>query len=208
MVKRVLVGIDRDGTITNIDYNFVNDTLIHPLTYLGCECSKTEELCDGVDNDCDVEIDEGCDCINGEENTCINSLNLENVQHCISGVWSECIETCGNDGLDFGETCSNCPLDATCPLNLVCCDTSCTIPECNSNSECDDLNISTDDTCVGVGVCGAGCVHEIIVIPVPEDNTLLYLITITIGVVILLLFLLKKKEKKRNYFLIPSFSSL
>ncbi len=34
----------------------------------GSDC--TDEVCDGVDNDCDQEVDEGCDCIPGDTQSC------------------------------------------------------------------------------------------------------------------------------------------
>ena len=83
----------------------------------GCECEVTDEVCDGKDNDCDSDIDEGCDCTAGETDGCYNGpegtagegICHEGERTCQSdGTWGPCMnqrtpasdEDCGNDSDD------------------------------------------------------------------------------------------------------------
>ncbi|MCK5416416.1 PKD domain-containing protein [Candidatus Parcubacteria bacterium] len=81
----------------------------------GNDCNDTvntiyfdaSEVCDGIDNNCDGTIDEGCTCVNGDTQIC--GLNIGECKigtsTCSGGTWSSCIgqiipimEVC--DGLD------------------------------------------------------------------------------------------------------------
>jgi hypothetical protein len=69
-----------------------------------------EELCDGLDNTCDNDIDEGCACIEGQTQECYSGdVNLVGIGECvkgeqscdIDGVWGPCV----NEVLPVNETC-------------------------------------------------------------------------------------------------------
>jgi hypothetical protein len=80
----------------------------------------TAEVCDGLDNNCNGVVDEGCECTAGQTRPCGTDVGLctKGTQTCdLSGTWSECQgnvnpvpEVC--DGLD-----NNCDgqVDETCP---------------------------------------------------------------------------------------------
>ena len=89
------------------------------------------EICNGVDDDCDNEIDEGCDVL---ENCATCSFHYE----CSSKI-------CTKTPDDISEKCIQpCGENNTCPLGYYCFNEHC-IPTDNKCSECEN-----DETCNGV----------------------------------------------------------
>ena len=65
---------------------------------------------------------------------------------------------CGNGTPETGENCTNCSADIPCTGQL-CCNDICTPIVCLNNSDCDDSNPNTTDTCNNPGTCQASCSH-------------------------------------------------
>lgn len=76
-----------------------------------CDAKEPElEVCDGVDNNCNWSIDEGCSCLDGATQPCGSDVGqcAAGSQTCIAGQWGVCA---GNSG-PFEEVCDN--LDNNC----------------------------------------------------------------------------------------------
>ncbi len=150
------------------------------------ECTQdsdcTGQICCGqscVDLVCSIDID--CDdsdssttdncsnpgtcsaaCPNTKITECINDDNYC-PPDCNSETDNDCIESCGNEVVDAGETCSNCPEDITCKTGTICCSDECFTPCCYSDSNCYDGDACTTDYCNNRGTCTASCSNSTIV---------------------------------------------
>ena len=82
--------------------------------------TPTPEICNSIDDNCDGQVDEGCECTNGKEESCVAGKGIcaEGVSQCADGKWGPCRakrqpekEKC--DGMPIDEDCDGAP-DNTC----------------------------------------------------------------------------------------------
>ncbi len=118
------------GQATNIGGNGANT----PTGGTG-PCVPSDELCDGIDNDCDEDVDEDCDCIEGQTRACYTgSSETQNIGACQDGL-----ETCDINGV-WGL----CEGDVT-PTEEVC---------DGEDNDCDeDVDEELGTITCGVGIC-------------------------------------------------------
>ncbi|MFP4601237.1 MAG: MopE-related protein [Persicimonas sp.] len=95
------VACDEDGCVYECDQGYSDDDGdLGEEDGNGCEsgCVESNEVCDGVDNDCDGETDEGCQCDDGDSYDCYTGPEATKAvgacaagaQSCEDGVMSSC----------------------------------------------------------------------------------------------------------------------
>ncbi|HAA59024.1 MAG TPA: hypothetical protein DCE42_29990 [Myxococcales bacterium] len=113
------------------------------------EVTPKTEVCDGKDNDCDGQKDEGCSCKNGDSRSCGTDTGAckKGIQTCNDlGEWGPCTggvepktETCGTKDLD-------------CDGKIGCADPDCNGASCNDNNACTHTDKCSSGKCKGTAI--------------------------------------------------------
>lgn len=118
-----------EASISDVNYTPFPVIVVSPIIEI---CSPGSEICDGLDNDCDAQVDENFD-LNSDNNncgSCNKACNQADGETCINGVCAvqQAVQpVCGNDVQEEPEVCDGSDLNSqTCETkgfasgNLAC----------------------------------------------------------------------------------------
>ncbi len=183
----------------------------------GASYSASEiESCNGLDDDCDNLVDEGCECIANSTQICGSDVGActQGLQTCINGSWDDCNgdieafpEICGdlidNDCDDFvdydDDTCSSKEIvvnnsiietEVECVSNLDCGDSY----ECK-NSECIVIRLVSDtSTIINKSTSTTSLSSSGVSTTKSESSLLIPIIIIFLVLAVILFFVFKNKK--------------
>jgi uncharacterized repeat protein (TIGR01451 family) len=138
-----------DGDFTNIvSASGVNVMAMSGSALLSVAPSSASEVCDGVDNNCDGQVDEGGAALCDDENPCtVDACGGE--AGCSHDAIPGCVPCETASDCDDGNACTT----ETCDGGVCGHDPIPGCTSCESPSDCNDGNACTTETCIG-GVCG------------------------------------------------------
>jgi hypothetical protein len=136
------------------------------------EAAGATEVCDGIDNDCDQQVDEGGNALCPDSNLCDGTATCAGTAGCQPGSPPDCSDPnpCTADTCDPAAGCLHTPIPGCCTTPAECDDgNGCTTDTCDANvcvntsppgcrpcttaAECGDANPCTTDVCTASGVC-------------------------------------------------------
>ncbi|MBI5797455.1 hypothetical protein HZA98_00955 [Candidatus Woesearchaeota archaeon] len=135
------------------------------LCYGASYAASKIESCNGLDDNCNGQVDEGCGCVAGSTQICGSTVGVckQGMQNCVNGTWDECLggvqafpEICGDsvdndcDGLvdSQDDTCASQAINLSAALVSSGTKEETKVGECSSDSDCSSDSICRRNMCV------------------------------------------------------------